>query len=151
MVFDRTSQKFAEIKGHCVEDPVCKSASEAGQSVFIIVTQLNNVSNCLCAVKLIIIENRRLELEWWSVGRITRAVVLQSFFFVAASQPSCVAAAVRRPFWAKMVGLKLLNLSSGLEAQRGMFSTSAMTKWVWHTESYLSQWFCTQERLWWPP
>lgn len=65
-------------------------------SLFIvIVAELNNVSNCLCAVRLIIIENRRLELEQRSVGRITRAVVLKSFSFVASSQQSCVTAAVQ--------------------------------------------------------
>lgn len=82
----------------------------------VILAELNNVSNCLCAVRLIIIENRRLELEQRSVGRITRAVVLQTFSFVAQSQQSCVTAAVRRPFRAKMVGFKLLNLSTGLKA-----------------------------------
>lgn len=148
MVFDRASQKLMRSRGIVlgIRVPSVQKCFKGCSLFTVILAELNNVSNCLCAVRLIIIENRRLELEQQSVGKITRAVVLQTFSFVAQSQQSCVTAAVRRPFRAKMVGFKLLNLSTGLKAWT--FSKSAMTKRVWRTESYLSEWFCTQDRLW---
>jgi len=95
VVFNRTSHTFAEIDGRGIvlgisvpSVKVCFRGWTVCSLFMVILAELNDVSNCLCAVRLIIIENRRLELEQRSVGRITRAVVLQSFSFVALSQQS---------------------------------------------------------------